>query len=202
LSDSYTIIKSIDIDAYFNQEIDERIIQSSYNFNLIPDILPTVELFSQDEMKKLQLLQKQFEAKVNILSPNQYEKELERLAIDLSWKSFQIEGNTYSLLETEILLKDKLTAAGKTQQEATMLLNHKEAIDFIIEHPDYLIPMKLSAIEDIHGILIKDLGINRNIRNHRVGVTGTNYVPLDNDQQIKDTMIQMCNLVNSKQIVA
>ena len=201
MSDSYTIIKSIDIDAYFNQDIDERIIQSSYNFNLIPEILPTVELFSQDEMKKLQLLQKQFEAKVNILSPNQYEKELERLAIDLSWKSSQIEGNTYSLLETEILLKDKLTAAGKTQQEATMLLNHKEAIDFIIEHPDYLIPMKLSAIEDIHGILIKDLGINRNIRNHRVRVTGTNYVPLDNDHQIKDTMIQMCNLVNSKQNV-
>jgi len=71
LSDSYTIIKSIDIDAYFNQEIDERIIQSSYNFNLIPEILPTLELFSQDEMKKLQLLQKQFEAKVNILTPNQ-----------------------------------------------------------------------------------------------------------------------------------
>ena len=61
--------------------------------------------------------------------------------------------------------------------------------------------MKVSAIEDIHGILIKDLGINRNIRNQRVGVTGTNYVPLDNDQQIKDTIIQMCNLVNSKQNV-
>ena len=61
--------------------------------------------------------------------------------------------------------------------------------------------MKVSAIEDIHGILIKDLSINRNIRNHRVGVTGTNYVPLDNDHQIKDTMIQMCNLVNSKQNV-
>ena len=201
LSDSYAIIKPIDIDAYFNQDIDERIIQSSYNFNLIHDILPSVELFSQDEMNKLQLLQKQFEAKTNVLSTNQYAKELERLAIDLSWKSSQIEGNTYSLLETECLLKDKLTAAGKTQQEATMLLNHKAAIDFVIEHPAYLIPMKVSAIEDIHGILIKDLGINRNIRNHRVGVTGTNYVPLDNDHQIKDTMIQMCSLVNSKQNV-
>ena len=61
--------------------------------------------------------------------------------------------------------------------------------------------MKVSAIEDIHGILIKDLGNNRNIRNHRVGVTGTNYVPLDNDHQIKDAMVQMCNLVNSKQSV-
>ena len=61
--------------------------------------------------------------------------------------------------------------------------------------------MKVSAIKDIHGILIKDLGIHRNKRNHRVGVTGTNYVPLDNDQQIKDTMIQMCNFVYSKQNV-
>ena len=61
--------------------------------------------------------------------------------------------------------------------------------------------MKVFAIDDIHGILIKDLGININIRNHRMGVTGTNYVPLDNDHQIKGTMIQMCNLVNSKQIV-
>jgi Fic family protein len=61
--------------------------------------------------------------------------------------------------------------------------------------------MKVSAFEDIHGILIKDLVINRNIRNHRVGVTGTNFVPLDNDHQIKDTMIQMCNFVNSKQNV-
>jgi hypothetical protein len=107
LSDSYAIIKPIDIDAYFNQNIDERIIQSSYNFNLIPDILPTVELFSQYEMKKLQLLQKQFEAKVNVLSPHQYAIELELLAIDLSWKSSQTEGNTCSLLETECLLKDK-----------------------------------------------------------------------------------------------
>ena len=61
--------------------------------------------------------------------------------------------------------------------------------------------MEVSAIEDIHGILIKDLVIHRNIRNHRVGVTGTNYVPLDDDHQVKDTMIQMCNLVNSKQNV-
>jgi Fic family protein len=201
LSDSYAIIKPVDLDAYFKKDIDERIIQSSYNFSLITDILPRVELFSPNEMKKLQLLQKQFETKINILNPNQYAKELERLAIDLIWKTSQIEGNTYSLLETECLIKDKLTAAGKTQQEATMLLNHKEAIDFIIEHPENLIPLKVSAIEDIHGILIKDLGINRNIRNHRVGITGTNYVPLNNDHQIKETLIQMCNLVNSKQNV-
>ena len=42
------------------------------------------------------------------------------------------------LLETEILLKEKQTAAGKTKDEAVMLLNHKEAIDFIVAFPDYM----------------------------------------------------------------
>jgi len=74
------------------------------------------------------------------------------LAIDLSWKSSQIEGNTYSLLETERLLKEKETESGKTTEEAIMLLNHKEAIDFIVENPDYLIPLSVPKIEDIHSV--------------------------------------------------
>lgn len=57
---------------------------------------------------------------------------MELLAIDLSWKSSQIEGNTYSLLETERLLKEKQTAAGKPKDDTVMLLNHKEAIDFVV----------------------------------------------------------------------
>ncbi len=84
------------------------------------------------------------------------------MAIDLSWKSSQIEGNTYSLLQTERLLKEKEAAAGKTQEEATMLVNHKEAIDFIIHNPDYLMLLVIRKVEDIHSILVKDLGIERN----------------------------------------
>jgi Fic family protein len=68
----------------------------------------------------------------------------------LSWKSSQIEGNTHSLLETERLLKDKETAAGKPKDDATTLLNHKEALNFIIENPDYVIPLTIARIEDIH----------------------------------------------------
>ncbi len=60
------------------------------------------------------------------------------MGVDLSWKSSQIEGNTYSLLETERLLKDKQTASGKTKEEAIMLLNHKDALDFVLDVPDYL----------------------------------------------------------------
>ncbi len=201
LSTSYSIIRKIDIEEYFTQDIDDRKIQSSFNFKLISEILPKVELFSQSELEKLQLLQKQFQNNINLLSSSQYENELERLAIDLSWKSSQIEGNTYSLLETERLLKEKLTADGKTKEEAVMLLNHKEAIDFIIMHPDYLNPIKVNRIEDIHSILVKELGIKRNIRNHRVGISGTNYKPLDNEHQLREALNLMCDLVNVKQNV-
>jgi Fic family protein len=126
---------------------------------------------------------------------------MERLGIDLSWKSSQIEGNTYSLLETERLLKEKQTAAGKTKEEAIMLLNHKEALDFIVANPDYLEHLTISRIEDIHSLLIKDLGVDRNIRTRRVGITGTNYRPIDNEFQIREALQQTCDLVNSRKNV-
>lgn len=71
-------------------------------------------------------------------------------------------------------------------------------MDFIIDNPDYLFPLTLSKIEDIHSILIKDLGIDRNIRKRRVGISGTNYKPLDNESQIKEALISVCDLINKK----
>jgi Fic family protein len=198
ISTFYEISKPISITEYFEKEIDERVINTSFNFKLIDDILPHVSLFSTEELNKLETLHHQYLQNVESLTKAQYLKELERLAIDLSWKSSQIEGNTYSLLETERLLKDKLTADGKTQSEAAMLLNHKEAIDFVISHPDYLQPVQVSRIEDIHSILVKDLDVKWNIRNHRVGISGTNYQPLDNEFQIKEALQNMCDLVNSR----
>jgi len=201
ISPTYAITKPFNLYDYFQNEIDEREIIKSYNFDLILGILPKVELFTRDELEKLESLQNRFLENIKTLSDLQYQKELERLAIDLSWKSSQIEGNTYSLLETERLLKDKQTAEGKTQAEATMLLNHKEALDFILEQSDYLDPVQVNRIEDIHSILVKDLEVERNIRTHRVGISGTNYKPLDNEYQIREAMQEMCDLVNSKQSI-
>ncbi|WP_293300845.1 Fic family protein [Pedobacter sp. UBA4863] len=198
ISPSYEIIYPINIDEYFKKEVDERRILNLFNLALIPNILNDIQLFTDTEENQLQLLQHRFKENVAHLSDVAYNKELDRLAIDLSWKSSQIEGNTYSLLETERLLKEKETAAGKPKDDATMLLNHKEAINFIIATPDYVVPLGISGIEDIHSILIKDLGVERNIRQRRVGISGTNYVPLDNEHQIRDALNEMCKLVNNK----
>lgn len=201
ISQAFEIIRPIDVEQYFQKEIDERIIQTSFNQTLIRDTLNHLSVFTSAELEFLNGLQENFTSNASQLSSSEYKSEMERLAIDLSWKSSQIEGNTYSLLETERLLKDKETAAGKTKDEATMLLNHKDALDFIIAHPDYINPLSVSSIEDIHSILIKELDITRNIRNRRVGISGTNYKPLENEFQIKEALNEMCAIINSKENV-
>jgi Fic family protein len=198
ISPAYDIISPIDVTEYFKKEIDERTIQTGFNQSLIRNTLYQINVFSNGELDLLNELQNRFKINTTNLSLSEYNNELERLSIDLSWKSSQIEGNTYSLLETERLLKDKETAVGKTKSEATMLLNHKDALDFIINNPNYINPLSVSNIEDVHSILIKDLDITRNIRTGRVGISGTNYKPLDNEFQIKEALLEMCNIVNSK----
>lgn len=188
----------LNLDTYFNKDIDERTIQESFNFNLICEILPKVRLFTDAELSVLHEAQSKFRQHVSEMTDMEYRKEMERLGIDLSWKSSQIEGNTYSLLETERLLKEKQTASGKTKEEAVMLLNHKDALDFILDVPDYLKEISLSRIEEIHALLTKELGVERSIRHRRVGITGTNYRPLDNEFQIREALEESCTLINGK----
>ena len=188
----------LNLATYFDKDIDEREVQESFNFDLIRDVLPKVEIFTKEELEVLNAAQLEFEKNTEGMTELEYRKEMERLGVDLSWKSSQIEGNTYSLLETERLLKDKQTASGKTKEEAVMLLNHKDALDFVLDVPDYLKELSVHRIEDIHSILTKELEVDRNIRHRRVGITGTNYRPLDNEFQIREALEDTCTLVNGK----
>jgi Fic family protein len=201
LSPQAQVTLPMDIATYFLRDTDERQIQEQFNFQLLSDILPQVSLFTPEETERLNKAQQTFRRHLSEMSELEYQKEMERLGVDLSWKSSQIEGNTYSLLETERLLKEKQTAQGKTKEEAIMLLNHKDALDFILKEPDYLKHISVSRIEDIHSLLTKELGVDRNIRHRRVGITGTNYRPLDNEFQIREALEETCTLINSKENV-
>jgi len=201
VSTTFNLFYPVNLDEYYSKEIDERDILTGYNFLLIPETLQNVLLFTAEELNLLNSLQNKFSENIAKLSDFEFKKDMERLAIDLSWKSSQIEGNTYSLLETERLLRDKQTAAGKTKDEAVMLLNHKEAIDFVVANSDYFFSLSIAKIEDLHSILINELGVDRNIRKRRVGITGTNYRPLDNEFQIREALLQTCDLVNNRENV-
>ena len=198
ISPVYKIVLPIDVEQYYRKEIDEREIKESFDISVINDVLAKNSVFTKSELSKLNELQSIFQKNISQLSESEYKKEFERLAIDLSWKSSQIEGNTYSLLETEKLIREKETAAGKTKEEAIMLLNHKDALDFILDNPDYLYPLQVSKIEDIHSILVKELAVERNLRKRRIGISGTNYRPLDNEFKIAEALQDTCNLINNK----
>ncbi len=83
-------------------------------------------------------------------------KIYQRLLIDLSWNSSRLEGNTYSLLETEKLLATGEGAPGKDKMDTQMILNHKEAIEFIVDIAEEL-EINRYIILNIHGLLSHDL---------------------------------------------
>ena len=198
-SDAFELLYPIDIDQYFRLEIDERTIKERFNTHLIKGVLQETRLFTESENQHLETLQTMYREKRSKLSDTVLAKELERLSIDLSWKSSQIEGNTYTLLETERLLKEKQTAEGKTRDEAIMLLNHKEAIDVIIRDPEALFPLDIKKIEKVHTLLILGLGVELGIRTTMVGITGTNYKPPEYEQEIRKALRETCLLVNQRQ---
>jgi hypothetical protein len=153
ISPEYQFIYKIDSKTYFDKN--DREGKERFNFDLIEN-LKTIRLFTDEELKELTRLQQEYEQNISQLSEDAYTVELERLSIDLTWKSSEIEGNTYSLLDTERLLKEKKTAEGKTLDEASMLLNHKEAIDYIILNADIF---EILTIRDIENILVTPVAI-------------------------------------------
>lgn len=198
LSSSYKLFTPIDLNRYFDSGPDTRNIVAKFNYGLL-SILSKTPLFTQKECAYLEALKQEYQHNITTISPAIYQKELERLTIELSWKSSQIEGNTYSLLETERLFIEHKTAEGKPQEEAIMLLNHKLCLDFILGHKEISKVINLAMLEEIHSLLVKDLGVSRNLRTRMVGITGTAYKPLDNQYQIKEAIEEMCVAINAKQ---
>lgn len=158
------------------------------------------DIFTQDEAKRLEELQEKFQKKFQDYdSETLRKKEFERLMIEFAWKSSAIEGNTYTLLESETLLKDNIPSDARTSEEAQMLLNHKEVFSEIKENSERFQVLVRADIEYLHHILTKGLGVTRNIRKRAVGITGTKYVPLDNTYQIEDALEKTIKLINGKE---
>jgi len=129
-------------------------------------------------------------------------KILNRLLIDLSWNSSRLEGNTYSLLETERLLAEGIEAGGKSTLETQMILNHKQAIEFLIENAKN-ISLNSITIRNLHALLSDGLLGNTEacgrIRTIRVGITGTVFHPLDVPQMIEECLELILEKGNSIQ---
>ena len=114
---------------------------------------------------------------------------LERLLVDLSWASSRMEGNTYNILETEQLVRYGKAAAGKDRKEAVMILNHKEAIEYIVDSLDD-IGITRQDICNIHALLADGLLIDPAMagrpRRTPAGISHSSYMPLEDRYEIDE----------------
>jgi hypothetical protein len=116
-------------------------------------------------------------------------KILNRLLIDLSFNSSRLEGNTYSLLDTERLIQDGAPAAGKDPQETQMILNHKGAIEFLAERSDQ-VAFNRFTIANLHAYLSENLlgnpAAEGRLRTIPIDIGQSAYVPTAIPQLIED----------------
>jgi hypothetical protein len=114
-------------------------------------------------------------------------RELEYLTVELSWKSSALEGNTYTLLDTQLLLSEGIKAKNKTEFETQMILNHKDAVGFIAGSPDLFSGIiSFATLEALHKIIGRNLGIEPGVRKRLVRISASNYIPLANPHQLRE----------------
>ena len=180
------IFAEVDAHAYCSIEPDRRYGISRYNFDLL-SALPS-DIFLNNESEILKNATEVYERRTRDLPEAIQKKELERLIIELSWKSSKIEGNTYTLLDTEKLILENKEAPGHDRKEAQMILNHKDAFNFIHENSAQFKTVTRKNLEDLHAILVKDLSVGLGLREKPAGVVGSIYQPLDNVYQITEAI--------------
>lgn len=184
----------IDAKAYCAVEPDKRYGLSRYNFELLSAIPP--DIFSDEELRILKNATDVYRRRTADAPPAIQKKELERLVIELSWKSSRIEGNTYTLLDTEKLILENKEAPGHSKSEALMILNHKNAFAFIRENGGQFKNLTRANLEKLHAVLVKDLSVGLGLRTKPVGVLGSKYQPLDNAHQINDAVASLSAVVS------
>lgn len=117
------------------------------------------------------------------------QRMLEQLLVDLSWASSRMEGNTYNVLDTERLIRFGEEAIGKDRKEAVMILNHKEAIQYVVEN---LADISISRADicNIHALLadglLIDPGMGGRLRRMPAAIGRSSYRPLNDQYQIEE----------------
>lgn len=125
---------------------------------------------------------------------------LSRLLIDLAWNSSRLEGNTYSLLDTRRLIGLGQEAEGKDRLEAQMILNHKEAIEFLVSGAEE-IGFNRVTIQNLHALLADNLLADPDapgrLRRIAVGIEHSAFHPLEVPQLIEECFQELLEKANA-----
>lgn len=129
------------------------------------------------------------------LDPSTYTREIaERFLIEMSWASSALEGNTYSLPETEALIKYAEVAGGKSEIEVQMILNHKQAIGWVIDNIA-TVEIAPETVMRLHAMLMRTLVRQNNlgaVRRDPVSITTSSYVPSSDHTELSMGLSELC----------
>lgn len=194
LSKKGWLLKPIDMQQYLKQDPDTRLKTNHFQFDVFEP--PQVPLFTMNELNQLEDASKKYHQNAQLSDAASRKKELLRFIVEFSWKTSQIEGNTYDLISTERLLLYGEKSATNTEFETQMIINQKKALEFIIANEELWEKLKISTLEMLHSIVGHNLDITHNLRKTIVGITGTNYRPLESEFQIRDALEMLFNSIN------
>jgi Fic family protein len=189
------LLATINTDKYFLDAPDKRHIKSNFNWNIFSDLR---NIFDNAELARLENLNFAWQKRRAAFPATAIKKELERLTIELSWKSSQLEGNNYSLLDTEQLITKATRAPGHSNEEADMILGHKNALEYILSNPTKFQTLTADSVRIVHSLIIQNLGIPDDWRKILVGITGSAYKPLGNQWQIQEAVEKSCTTINAE----
>ena len=184
--------QSVAIRNYLRQPIQARK-PSGYNRDFLDEYRPNSTFYlSAEERHDLAKVGNQH---IGVEPAGTYAKQiLHRLLIDLSWNSSRLEGNTYSLLDTKRLIDFGEEAPGRDRLEAQMIVNHKEAIEFLVSSAEE-IGFNRYTILNLHGILANNLLANEGsagrLRHIAVGIERSTFHPLEVPQLIQECFDQI-----------
>lgn len=165
---------------------------ATYSEDWIDSYIPNqTSYLTAEQLSKLAALGKR--APAFGLARTYIQKIYDRLLIDLSYNSARLEGNTYTLADTEQLVLRGVAAQGKPNADRIMILNHKEAIRYLVQHVDTL-TVNEESVRTIHYLLADSLvapGLAGQIREEGVAVSGTTYAPLEGRERLSRLFLQL-----------
>lgn len=180
------------IEAHVRQPVQKRT-PVGYNRAFLDDYRPNVSFYLTESIRTELLAYGQVAGAAE--PAGTYVRQIaHRLLIDLSWNSSRLEGNTYSLLETERLVSSGEAAVGKNALEAQMILNHKEAIEFLIASAGE-IGFNRYTLLNLHALLsdnlLEDPQASGRLRRVAVGIGQTVFLPIEGPQRIEECFQQI-----------
>ena len=181
-----------EIRQYIKQPVQDRPLVA-YNQEFLYGYRPNeTSYLTEEERSRLHEMGRRLPQEV--LAGTYAKSVLSRLLIDLSWNSSRLEGNTYSLLDTERLVNFGQAAEGKDAIQAQMILNHKDAIEFLVESAE-AIGFDRRTLFNLHALLANNLLPNPaaegRLRDIPVGIGGSKFMPVEILQRLNDCFGQV-----------